>query len=146
MQVDLPEFDLDRYLPYRLTVAAAKMSLELENKYKSRFGLSVPEWRVLVNVGYSGFGSIRDIEKRVNLEKSKVSRAASRLEARGFLTKQEDPEDRRLLTLKLTQEGRQTLSDIIHLAKAYQDDLVAHLGTEATALHQSLDALMEVNE
>jgi DNA-binding MarR family transcriptional regulator len=142
MDVELPEFDLDRYLPYRLTVAASKLSLELEKKYKTRFGLSIPEWRVLVNVGYSGSGSVRDIEKRVSLGKSKVSRTASRLEARGLLIKEEDPADRRLITLKLTQEGTRMLQEVVHLAKEFQDELFVRLGKDVDGLHQALDVLM----
>lgn len=77
MQTPAPDFDLERYLPYRLTVIAGRLSAEIARQYKARFGISLPEWRVLLNVGHAENLSIRDIEKRADLEKSKVSRAAS---------------------------------------------------------------------
>ena len=70
MDKALPEFDLDRFLPFRLTVAAAQLSTDLARQYKTRYGISIAEWRVLLNLGYSGDVSVRDIEKRVSLEKS----------------------------------------------------------------------------
>lgn len=141
MTKDLPEFDLDRYLPYRLTVIAAQLSTRLSRQYKSQFGISIAEWRILLNLGYSGSGSVRDIEKRVSLEKSKVSRGVSRLEAKGYLTKLVDEKDRRLLHLTLTKAGTDLLNQLIPIAKAYQDELDKTLGDAAQPLQSALDLL-----
>ncbi|WP_424830041.1 MarR family winged helix-turn-helix transcriptional regulator [Ruegeria sp.] len=140
---DLPEFDLDRYLPYRLTALAARLSGELAQRYKGEFGISIPEWRVLVNVGYVENPSVRDIERRVNLDKSKVSRAAARLEARGLITKVVDPDDRRLVKLNLTDQGVDVLGRLIPIALSYQISLKAKLGETEEALHAALDLLSE---
>ena len=137
----LPDFDLDRYLPYRLTVIAARLSADLARQYKVKHGISIAEWRVLLNVGYSGDQSVRDIEKRVSLDKSKVSRAASRLEGDGYLTKRVDEADRRLVKLTLTDKGMGLLSDLIPLAVAYQARLDQILGPQAQALEAALDCL-----
>ena len=141
MTQQLPDFDLDRYLPYRLTVITEQLSTRLSKHYKTQFGISVAEWRILLNLGYSGSGSVRDIEKRVSLEKSKVSRGVSRLEAKGYLTKSVDDADRRLLKLALTEQGVALLGKLVPIAKAYQDELEAALGGEASALHAALDRL-----
>jgi DNA-binding MarR family transcriptional regulator len=146
MAAPLPEFDLERYLPYRFTVIAGKLSAELAKAYKVRFGISMPEWRVLVNVGYTEDLSVRDIERRVSLEKSKVSRAVTKLEAKGYLVKQTDTDDRRLLKLTLTDEGTQLLRALIPIAQALQDDLNAKLADAAPAVNEALDILMEPDE
>ena len=143
MSSNLPDFDLDRYLPYRMTVIAAQLSARLSKQYKAQFGISIAEWRILLNLGYSGSGSVRDIEKRVSLEKSKVSRGVSRLEARGYLTKSVDDADRRLLKLALTENGADLLSKLIPIAQAYQDQLDAVLGEDAARLQSALDRLAE---
>jgi len=143
MSSNLPDFDLDRYLPYRMTVIAAQLSARLSKQYKAQFGISIAEWRILLNLGYSGSGSVRDIEKRVSLEKSKVSRGVSRLEARGYLTKSVDDADRRLLKLALTENGVDLLSQLIPIAQAYQDQLDAVLGEDAARLQSALDRLAE---
>ncbi len=139
----LPEFDLEKYLPYRLTVLAARLSMDMAQQYKSEFGISIPEWRVLVNIGYAENLSVRDIEKRVSLEKSMVSRAAARLEARGLVSKTVDPKDRRLVKLELTEEGALVLGKLIPIASAFQADLERKLGAEKDALYSALDRLTD---
>jgi DNA-binding MarR family transcriptional regulator len=143
MRYDLPEFDLDGYLPYRLSVAASDLSKGLAREYRSRFDISIAEWRVLVNVGYSDQVSVRDIEQRVSMEKSKVSRAASRLEASGYLLKIVDQGDRRLLKLELTPKGAALLAEIVPIAKAYQSRVQALLGKDYTRLQQALTVLLD---
>ncbi len=39
--------DLDRFLPYRLSVLTNLVSSTIADAYQRRFGLSIPEWRVL---------------------------------------------------------------------------------------------------
>lgn len=143
MSPKLPAFDLDSYLPFRMTVIAGQMSADLARQYKHRFGISMPEWRVLLNVGYSDAQSVRDIEKRVSLEKSKVSRAAARLEAKGLLKKHVDDQDRRLVRMSLTEDGVRLLAEIVPIAQAYQDQLDAALGAQSVALQGALDRLAE---
>lgn len=142
----LPEFDLEMYLPYRVTVAAGRISDALARHYKSKFGISIPEWRVLINVGYTENPSIRDIEHRVKLEKSKVSRAASRLEAKGLITKMVDPSDRRLVKLNLTPAGVSLLTELVPIAQAFQNKLDETLGKSVNDLHSALDKILESEE
>ena len=113
---DAPPFDLDRFTPYRLAVAAERTSEELARQYRARFGISIPEWRVLVHLAHSGDVSVRDIEARVQLEKSRVSRAASRLEAAGHVEKRAHDGDRRLVRLALTPQGRALMDELLPLA------------------------------
>ena len=143
MTATLPDFDLDGYLPYRLAVAAEKVSKALAAQYRDRYGISIAEWRVLVNVGYAKDQSIRDIESRVSMDKTKVSRAASRLEAAGYLTKTLDDGDRRLLKLTLTPKGAALLAEIVPLAQAYQEAVRAILGPQYDALQSALECLIE---
>lgn len=142
MSNGLPDFDLETYLPYQMTVLAARLSAGLAQRYKSKFGISIAEWRVLVNVGYTDSLSVRDIEKRVSLEKSKVSRAASKLEAKGYLIKTVDDKDRRLLRLTLTPKGVALLQKLIPLAEEFQNELRTQLGKHNKGLTSALSALM----
>ncbi|MGR3199175.1 MAG: MarR family transcriptional regulator, partial [Paracoccus sp. (in: a-proteobacteria)] len=72
-------FDLDGFLPYQLSVAATKISRRFAALYRAEAGLTIPEWRVLAHLDRSGRVSVRDITARVHLDKSMVSRAATRL-------------------------------------------------------------------
>ncbi|MCO6184657.1 MarR family winged helix-turn-helix transcriptional regulator [Rhizobium sp. L1K21] len=137
-----PEFDLMHFTPYRLTVAAQKLSDGLARQYRTRFGISVPEWRVLVHLTHSGNVSVRDIEMRVAMEKSKVSRAASRLEDAGYIAKRINDKDRRLVQLALTPKGEELMSKLLPLAIAFQAEIEEKLGDTFKGLDDAIEKLL----
>ncbi len=133
-------FALDRFLPYRLAVAASRVSRGFAERYREPFGLSVAEWRVLAHLHAAGAVSVRDLHLRADLEKSKASRAAARLEAAGLVAKAEDGRDRRLVSLSLTEAGRARMEALIPLAEGYEAELMARLAPEdRAALARILD-------
>ena len=129
-----PDFDLNAFLPYRLNAAASRISRAFADRYREEFGISIPEWRVLAHLHHAGDVSVRDIEARVDMEKSKVSRAASRLETAGYITKAVNDQDRRLLALRLTPEGRALVARLLPVAMRFQDEMRARLGALAPGL------------
>ena len=136
-------FDLDGFLPYRLSVAASRISRRFAALYGAEAGLSIPEWRVLAHLDGAGAVSVRDITARVHLDKSVVSRAASRLEEAGLLRKSGHDTDRRLITLELSAGGRALMRRLGGIAAAFQAELIAELGPEAGALDRALTRLIQ---
>ena len=136
-------FQLDEFLPYRLSVAAAQISRRFAARYAQEAGLTIPEWRVLAHLDHSGAVSVRDIHARVNLDKSMVSRAATRLEQAGLLRKDGHRTDRRLIVLELTDEGRDLMLRLGRIATQFQDELLAELGNDGPALRRALAQLSD---
>ncbi len=136
-------FDLSSFRPYQLAVASSRISREFSERYKREFGLSIPEWRVLAHLAQSDAVSVREIHERVDMDKSKVSRAAARLESSGLIEKRENPEDRRLLDMRLTAKGRDLIARIVPIADAYQAQLTALLGPHAEGFRTGLQRLYE---
>lgn len=136
-------FQLEEFLPYRLAVAAAEVSRRFSERYAAEAGLSIPEWRVLAHLGHSGAVSVRDITLRVALDKSVVSRAASRLQQAGLVGKTSNSGDRRLIALELTPAGRALMDRLAVLAESFQAELRATLGPDAPALERGLRRLAE---
>ncbi|KGJ08597.1 MarR family transcriptional regulator [Paracoccus versutus] len=134
-------FDLDQFLPYRLSVAAARISRRFAALYEAEAGLTVPEWRVLAHLDKAGAVSVRDITARVNLEKSIVSRAATRLETAGLVRKSGHSTDRRLVALELTPAGRALMQRLGRIAEDFQAELLAELGDDAAVLGRALTRL-----
>lgn len=135
-------FDLNQFLPYRLSVAASRISRAFERRYTVEAGLSVPEWRVMAHLSQTSEVSVREIQARVDMEKSKVSRAASRLEEQGLVVKVVNPEDRRLVSLSLTETGREMMDRLIPLAEAFQAEIQAKLAAEAEDFDRALTRLL----
>lgn len=134
-------FQLDSFLPYLLSVAAHRTSARFATLYAAEAGLTMPEWRVLAHLDQSGVASVRDIHALVHLDKSVVSRAASRLEAGGLVEKQGDLTDRRLIVLSLTDDGRALMRRLGEIAAGFQEQLIEELGQDAPALTRALNRL-----
>ena len=136
------DFDLNAFLPYRLAAAASRISRAFSERYREEFGISIPEWRVLAHLHHAGDVSVRDIEARADMEKSKVSRAATRLETAGYVSKAVNDADRRLLILRLTPSGRALMARVIPVAMQFQAEMRAQLGGVASGLDAGLSVLL----
>lgn len=141
-KISLPDFDLVHFTPYRLSVAAQKASEDFARLYQARYGISNPQWRVLAHLAHSGEVSVREIEARVAMEKSKVSRAASRLEEAGYIAKTVNNADRRLVKISLTPKGKALMVDLLALAQAYQDEIEHRLGETFAGFEAGLQTFL----
>ena len=66
---DLPRtLDLERFLPYRLSVLANTMSTAIAGAYAERFQLSIPEWRVLAVLARNPDLSAAQVAQRLGRE------------------------------------------------------------------------------
>lgn len=135
-------FKLDDFLPYQLAVLSSRVSAEFSKHYRDAYGISVSEWRVVAHLSQTDSVSVREIHKRVDMDKPKVSRAASRLEAAGYVTKTINPNDRRLVELSLTNKGRAMIDALAPIAESYEVQLTQLLGAQATDFRKALVTLL----
>ena len=142
----MTEFVLDRFLPYQLAVAASRTSREFSALYQDRFGIGIAEWRVVAHLSQGGPVSVREIHERVEMDKSRVSRAAARLETAGYVLKRINTADRRLVELSLTEKGQAMMDEIARMAAAFEASLAERLGPNARAFRASLDTYLSSDE
>ncbi|WP_128561648.1 MarR family winged helix-turn-helix transcriptional regulator [Methylobacterium crusticola] len=134
---------LATFLPYRLSVVTAVVSDGLARLYGARFGIGIPEWRVLATVGEFGAITAKAVGRHAEMGKVKVSRAAAALEARGYIRRRPNAEDLREAFLTLTPEGERVYAEIVPLALDYAERLTADLGpAERAALDGLIAALL----
>ena len=87
--------------------------------------------------------SVREIVQRVDMDKSKVSRAATNLEANGIIEKKVDPADRRLIEMQLTRKGKRLFAQIEPLALEFQNAVLEALSErERKQFRKSIDNLL----
>jgi len=135
---------LEDFLPYRLNVAAAKVSEGLARVYSSRFGLDIPGWRVIATLGQFGRATAKAIGEHSQMHKTKVSRALMQLQARGLVERSPNPQDKREAFIALTPAGIAVYGEIVPLALAYQTDLLAALDEpQRRQLDMIIDRLTE---
>lgn len=97
---------LEDFLPYRLNVLASLVSQALSRIYVERYGLGVPEWRVLVTLGEFGVMTGKAVGAHSQMHKTKVSRAVAELEKRKLVARRANRADLRESFLSLTAAGR----------------------------------------
>ncbi|MCS6879505.1 MAG: MarR family winged helix-turn-helix transcriptional regulator [Geminicoccaceae bacterium] len=136
-------FRLEDFLPYRLSVTANRVSRAFARLYAERFGLTIPEWRVMAVLGTGGPMPASAIVERTAMDKVKVSRAVAALEAKGYLARRPHPEDRRSALLELGPRGRAVFEQIVPLARALEAELTAALGPQDRALLVELLARLD---
>ncbi|HTW86227.1 MAG TPA: MarR family winged helix-turn-helix transcriptional regulator [Candidatus Sulfotelmatobacter sp.] len=121
-----------------------QVSRLVASTYADRFGLSVPEWRVVAHLGYSTSLSALAIAERTAMDKVKVSRALARLTARRLVRREVNPRDGRGAILTLTPSGRSVYERIVPAALAMEreilDALDPHEVAQLTALLDRLEA------
>ena len=137
-----PLLKLETFLPYRLNVLAAVVSTGLARVYASRFGLDIPGWRVLATLGQFGEATGTVIGQHSHMHKSKVSRAVSDLMERGLVEGIRSKHDGRAMVISLTEEGRRMYQDIVPLALAYEQTLLASLSDQERAVLERVAMLL----
>ena len=134
-----PGLILETFVPYRLAVAAHGVSRALSGIYTREFGLSIPEWRVLANLGRFGPLNGGELAERSSMDKPKVTRALQRLEARGLTQRSVLASDRRQVRLTLTRRGRLMFRQIAALALDWETEL---LGVLEPSERKALDRIL----
>jgi DNA-binding MarR family transcriptional regulator len=135
--------ELAGFLPYQLSVTSNAVSSLIAERYRKRFGLKIPEWRVMAvlgDAGGSGGGAMtqRALTAATVMDKVAVNRAARVLEERGLVARVPNPGDGRSHLLALTGEGRAIHAAIMPLARAIEADLLAGLDPEEEAVLRRL--------
>ena len=131
--------DLDAFMPYRLAVLTSRVSGAIARHYSERFGLSIPEWRVMAVLGQSPGLSARQVAERAAMDKVQVSRAVQSLLAGKRLTRTAHSRDGRVAHLSLTAKGQAIYREVVPLALSLEKQFLSVL--DATE-RKSLDALL----
>ena len=109
-----PRLDLFRFVPFRLNRLAAEVSSALSGEYQERYGLDIPEWRVLATLGFRNEAcSAQYIAHCTRTHKSTISRAVTALMARQLVERVENKDDRREFDLRLTRKGKALYQQLI---------------------------------
>lgn len=135
---------LEDFLPYRLAITSHTVSTNIARIYEKRFGVSIPEWRVIAILGrFPGLSAV-EVAERTLMDKVAVSRAVSKLIKNGRIDREFADADRRRSILNLSAQGRQVHNEIAPLALQFERELLQDISdddyeTFSTILEQLLD-------
>ena len=130
------------FMPYRLSVTTNIVSDLIAGRYRSQFGLKVPEWRVMAVLGDAGALTQRALVGGTRMDKVAVNRACKVLEERGLAARSPNAHDGRSHHLELTPTGRAMFDRIMPMALDMEARLFACLSArEAELLKATLGKL-----
>ncbi len=136
-------FVLERFVPFRLSVLANRMTRAVAGVYARRFNVSAPEWRTLAVLGRFGAMTANNVVERTAMDKVRVSRAVTRLLELGYITRRTDPLDRRRAILELTASGNNVYRQIAPRALAVERELLQALEPEERTAFESAISKLE---
>ena len=119
--------ELDRFLPYRLSVLSNIVSTAISGAYEKRFGLTIPEWRVMAVLAMTPDLSAAEVAQRTAMDKVAVSRAVASLLRERRIVRQTARADRRRSLLRLSAAGLKVYAQVVPVALDYERDLLAPL-------------------
>lgn len=135
---------LDRFVPYRLSVLSSIVSMSIAHAYQRDFALSIPEWRVLaVLARYPNLSAI-EVAERTAMDKVAVSRAVRSLVASRRVVRSFDKGDRRRSILRLSASGKSVYTRVAPCALRYEQKLLNALSaSDRRALDRLISRLIE---
>lgn len=137
--------ELERFLPYRLSVLSNRISGAIAREYSQRFALGVTEWRVMAVLGRYPDLSAGEVAQRTAMDKVAVSRAVASLLDAGRIERDVHDGDRRRSVLRLSPAGHVIYAEVAPLALAFERNLLGDMAAaERALLFRLLDRLDEL--
>ncbi len=126
-----PRLDLFKFVPFRLNRLAAEVSSALAAEYQTRYGLDIPEWRVLATLGFRNDAcSAQYIAHCTRTHKSTISRAVTALMKRQLIERVENADDRREFRLRLTRKGAALYEELIPRLLRREQEILSCLSAQ----------------
>jgi DNA-binding MarR family transcriptional regulator len=141
---------LDKFLPYRLSIASNLVSDAIASAYESLFGLRIPEWRTIAVTAENPDGiTQQQIGVKTRMDKVTVSRAAISLVERGLLARRRNDADGRSHLLTLTTAGRELYDAVVPKALELEHRIFNQLSLQElrafeTMLHKIEEIALEL--
>ncbi len=112
--------------------------------YARESGLSLPQLGALFQVHRRGCSGVTELGDDLGVTSSAASQMLERLVQQGFVLRSEDPSDRRVKQIILTDKGLQVLQESLHARQGWLHDLADTLSdSEKEATIIALNVLID---
>ncbi len=120
----LNRIELEQFLPYRLSVLTNVVSGAIATTYQRRFGLGIPEWRVLAVLARHPGLSAAEVANCTRMDAVAVSRAVNKLIKAGRIRRGIASDDRRRSVLHVSAAGATVYREVAPLAMDFERALL----------------------
>lgn len=124
------DFDLSKCIGF-VTTSAIKIVTEDFNKRMLKYGSTRIQWIAL----YFLYTSEKELSQKelamlMNIQDPTLARLIDRMERDGLLHRFENPKDKRMKLLKLTEDGRLKAEKLMHYGQEFSDLLLEDITDE----------------
>lgn len=130
------------YLLYLLAASSEEASEQFHKIVRSK-GLRVPEWRVLASLYDQDGLMTTKLAEYALAEQSRLTRIIDQMDKKGLVERRSGKDDRRKVTVHLTDDGYALASELVTEARKHEKNLLNVLeDTDASRLKSALQALL----
>jgi DNA-binding MarR family transcriptional regulator len=129
--------DLEKFLPYQLSVLSNKVSSGIAKYYREQYGISVAQWRVLVLLSDTGNQTAKELTQKSQMDKVRVSRTMKSLLTKKLIREKTCKQDARARRYNLTQYGKQLINEVNPKALTFEKELISSLSKDEIKTFQN---------
>jgi DNA-binding MarR family transcriptional regulator len=141
----MPSLKLDRFLPYRLSIASNRVSSAIATAYQALFDLRIPEWRLIAVIAESDGLTQQALGTATRMDKVTVSRAAIALVQRGLIQRRPNPDDQRSHLSYLTDAGWSLYESVVPKALELEARIFAEFSPDELAIFRAMLERLEAS-
>jgi DNA-binding MarR family transcriptional regulator len=130
---------LDELFLYRLTRLLAVAGAPVARICEGRHGITRREWRLIAALAESGPLLSSELAEKIGLEAARTSKAISLIVQKRLATRSPRPNDRRLVTIALTDSGRELYASLFPETVRINHELLESLSEDEL---ETLDSLL----
>lgn len=102
-------------------------------RYSKKIGLSMSQLDAMFHLHHQGGVGVKDLGDHLGVSSAAASQMLERLVRQNLILRSEDPSDRRVKKLVLTERGIQTIKESIHSREEWMDELSTALTDDEKA-------------
>jgi DNA-binding MarR family transcriptional regulator len=109
--------------------------------------LTIAQLKSLFFISNQGSTNLGNLAEALGVTPTNMTGIVDRLVKKGLVSRTENPEDRRMLSLRVTAEGEELVARLRQKRKGYMSEVLAHMGTDELAtLAQGFASLVKAIE
>lgn len=138
------QFKLENQLCFRL-YTASRLITQAYHPLLSGYGLTYPQYLVLMVLWEKDEQPVNDIAKRLMLETNTVTPLLKRMESEGILTRTKGTQDARQIIVKLTEKGQRLQEQLTDVPAAMGKSILCKSVNQdtVTSLFSTLDDIID---
>jgi len=129
---------VDAFVARRILILSNVLRRAAALRYRRLLDISVGEWGAIAELGLRAPCTLNELARGLALDKTRLSRTVSGLEARGLLQRRANPRDNRETLISFTKAGERVYARMIAAAEATNDALLEPFSADERAQMERL--------